>query len=66
VVVLSARDISPAERSELAGVDRVVRKGDASLQELAAEVARLGQIPEMAPVEPHGVSQQTGYRSAES
>ncbi|GJD75993.1 MHYT domain-containing protein [Methylobacterium goesingense] len=48
VVVLSARDISPAERSELAGVDRVVRKGDASLQELAAEVARLGQAPEAA------------------
>jgi PAS domain S-box-containing protein len=51
VVVLSARDISPAERNELAGVDRVVRKGDASLQELAAEVARLGQPPEAAAAE---------------
>ena len=41
VVVLSARDVSSAERRELAGADRVVRKGDASLQDLAAEVGRL-------------------------
>ena len=43
VVVLSARDVSPAEQRELAGADRVVRKGDASLQDLAAEVGRLGR-----------------------
>lgn len=43
VVVLSARDVSAGERSELAGADRVLKKGDVSLQDLAAEVGRLGQ-----------------------
>jgi PAS domain S-box-containing protein len=43
VVVLSARDVSADERRRLAGADRVLRKGDTSLQDLAAEVGRLGQ-----------------------
>lgn len=43
VVVLSARDISAEERMRLAGADKVLRKGDTSLQDLAAEVGRLGQ-----------------------
>ncbi len=43
VVVLSARDISAEERLRLAGADKVLRKGDTSLQDLAAEVGRLGQ-----------------------
>ncbi|GJE09145.1 MHYT domain-containing protein [Methylobacterium longum] len=46
VVVLSARDVSGEERRRLAGADRVLRKGDASLQDLAAEVVRLGQVSE--------------------
>ena len=43
VVVLSARDISTVERRALAGADRILRKGDVSLLDLAAEVGRLGQ-----------------------
>ncbi|MCJ2090097.1 response regulator [Methylobacterium sp. E-005] len=43
VVVLSARDISAGERRELAGADRVLKKGDVSLREIAVEVSRLGQ-----------------------
>ena len=42
VVVLSARDVSGEERRRLTGADRVLRKGDASLQSLVAEVDRLG------------------------
>jgi signal transduction histidine kinase/CheY-like chemotaxis protein len=42
VVVLSARDVSNEERGRLAGADRVLLKGDASLQSLVAEVDRLG------------------------
>ena len=42
VVVLSARDVSGEERRRLAGADKVLRKGDASLQSLVAEVDRLG------------------------
>jgi CheY-like chemotaxis protein len=46
VIVLSARDVSGEERRRLAGADRVLRKGDASLQSLVAEVDRLGHAPE--------------------
>ena len=41
VVVLSARDISAAERDELADADRVLRKGDVSMQEVTAELRHL-------------------------
>ncbi|MCJ2061738.1 response regulator [Methylobacterium sp. J-088] len=41
VVVLSARDVSAEERRRLAGADSVLRKGDASLQDVAAAVERL-------------------------
>ncbi len=41
VVVLSARDISPAEREALSDADRVLRKGDVSLQEITDEVRHL-------------------------
>ncbi len=41
VVVLSARDISPAEREALSDADRVLRKGDLSLQEITDEVRHL-------------------------
>ncbi len=41
VVVLSARDVSPAERAALSGADRVLRKGDVSLQEVTDEVRHL-------------------------
>jgi len=43
VVVLSARDITGAEREELAQADRVLRKGDVSMQELTAEIRQLGR-----------------------
>ena len=41
VVVLSARDITNAEREVLAEAERVVRKGDISLGELTAEIRAL-------------------------
>ncbi len=41
VVVLSARDISPAEREALSDADRILRKGDVSLQEITDEVRHL-------------------------
>jgi signal transduction histidine kinase/DNA-binding response OmpR family regulator len=41
VVVLSARDISAAEREDLAQADCVLRKGDASMQDIAAEIRHL-------------------------
>ena len=41
VLVLTARDLSPAEAERLAGADKVMRKGETSLRDLAAEVGRL-------------------------
>ena len=41
VVVLSARDVTTAERRQLAEADRVLRKGDASLQDIASELRKL-------------------------
>ncbi|MFC6742026.1 MHYT domain-containing protein [Methylobacterium tardum] len=52
VVVLSARDVSVEERRQLAGADRVLRKGDTSLQEVAAEVGRLSNATALAASEP--------------
>ena len=43
VVVLSARDIDAAERTRLAAADIVLRKDQASLRDLAAEVHRVEQ-----------------------
>ena len=41
VIVLTARDVSAAERSRLAEADGLLRKGEASLRDVAAEVRRL-------------------------
>ena len=41
VVVLSARDITADERDRLGEAERVLRKGDASLGDIAAEVGRI-------------------------
>ena len=41
VVVLSARDVTTAERRQLAEADRVLCKGDASLQDIATELRKL-------------------------
>ncbi|WP_342111371.1 hybrid sensor histidine kinase/response regulator [Methylobacterium sp. SI9] len=41
VVVLSARDVTRAERARLAEADRVLRKGDTSLQDIATELRKL-------------------------
>ena len=41
VVVLSARDVTTAERRQLAEADSVLRKGDASLQDIATELRKL-------------------------
>ena len=41
VVVLSARDITAAERDRLAEADRIMRKGDTSLQDIATELRKL-------------------------
>ena len=47
VVVLTAKEITPAERDDLDGrVDRVIRKGSLKLDELRAELRRL--VPEGA------------------
>ncbi len=48
VVVLSARDVTAAERERLVEAERVLRKGDISLGELTAELRAL-----------HGVSRHT-------
>jgi CheY-like chemotaxis protein len=50
VVVLSARDVSEEERHDLSAADRILRKGDASLQDVAAEVGRLGRLNPSIPV----------------
>jgi PAS domain S-box-containing protein len=41
VVVLSARDVTAEERDRLSEADRVLRKGDASLQAIATELRKL-------------------------
>ncbi|OAS24862.1 MHYT domain-containing protein [Methylobacterium platani] len=41
VVVLSARDITAGERDRLSEADRILRKGDASLQDIATELRKL-------------------------
>ena len=41
VVVLSARDITAAERERLADAERVLRKGDMSMGDLTAEISAL-------------------------
>ncbi|WP_167627626.1 ATP-binding response regulator [Methylobacterium phyllostachyos] len=41
VVVLSARDVTTAERQQLVEADRVLRKGDISLQDIATELRKL-------------------------
>ncbi|MGX7703391.1 MHYT domain-containing protein [Methylobacterium sp. Gmos1] len=41
VVVLSARSITAAERDRLSEADRVLRKGDASLQDIATELRKI-------------------------
>ncbi len=41
VVVLSARDITAAERDRLSEADRVLRKGDTSLQDIATALRKL-------------------------
>ncbi|MFK5599202.1 hypothetical protein ACFZ8E_19735 [Methylobacterium sp. HMF5984] len=41
VVVLSARNITAAERARLSEADRILRKGDASLQDIAMELRKL-------------------------
>ena len=44
VVVLSARDISRAEQQQLASADRVLKKGETSMKDLAAELRTLEGI----------------------
>ncbi|TNC07667.1 response regulator [Methylobacterium terricola] len=51
VVVLSARDVTVEERHRLAGAARVLRKGNASIGDIAAEVSRFGH---------HAVVAETG------
>ena len=41
VVVLSARDITAEERQQLSEADRVLRKGDTGMQELAVELRKI-------------------------
>jgi PAS domain S-box-containing protein len=48
VVVLSARDISAAERAQLSGADRIYKKGETSLNDLAAEIGSLEARAESA------------------
>ena len=46
VLVLTARDISGAEREQLAEADRVLPKGDTSMRDLTAEIRRLESRPD--------------------
>ena len=41
VVVLSARDVTAAERNRLSEADQVLRKGDTSLQDIATELRKI-------------------------
>ena len=41
MIVLSARDISAAEREQLADADQVLRKGETSMRDLTAEIRKL-------------------------
>ncbi|MCJ2009086.1 response regulator, partial [Methylobacterium sp. J-092] len=41
VVVLSARDVTAAERDRLSEADQVLRKGDTSLQDIATELRKI-------------------------
>ncbi|WP_419831015.1 MHYT domain-containing protein [Methylobacterium sp.] len=41
VVVLSARNVTSEERARLSDADRVLRKGDASMQDIATELRKL-------------------------
>ena len=41
VVVLTARDVSVAERSRLQEADRILRKGETSMRDLASELQGL-------------------------
>jgi len=43
VVVLSARDITSAERQKLDEADRVLRKGDTSMRDLTTEISQLAE-----------------------
>ena len=43
VLVLTARDISVAEREQLGGADGILRKGEASLRDISKEVRRLAR-----------------------
>ena len=56
VVVLSAREVTAAERSRLGEAEQVLRKGDASLQDLASELRKLDNrrtdVSPAMPVEP--------------
>jgi len=45
VVVLTARDLSPSEKQQLAGADRVLTKGEQSLRDVAGEVLALAAHP---------------------
>ncbi len=45
VIVLSARDVSASERAALATADRVLRKGDVSMQEITDEIRHLEHRP---------------------
>jgi PAS domain S-box-containing protein len=51
VVVLTARDLSPVEKQQLEGVERVLQKGEQSLRDVAGEVLALAghtrtEVPE--------------------
>ena len=48
VVVLTARDLTSEDRRQLGEADRILRKGDTSLKDLA------GELRALAPVHPDG------------
>ena len=54
VVVLTARDLSAAERKELDGADRVVAKGETSLRQLAGEVLAMASHAPGSDTRPDG------------
>ncbi|TXN05992.1 response regulator [Methylobacterium sp. WL64] len=53
VVVLSARDVTAEERDRLSKADRVLRKGDASLQDIATALRKLDNRQETSSAQDH-------------
>ena len=64
VLVLSARDLSLADRERLSSADKVLRKGDMDLRQLPAELSGLAHAHAESHVEPEVVQPRSEATSA--